>query len=68
MSHLHDQSAGARWMRFFLPTGIGARLFLLIATGLVPLSLLLGWIYYDRYQTRQTQALQTELAFVVRLH
>ena len=45
----------------FLPGGIRARLFLLIALVLLPMVLLLGWVYLERYQTRVEQALQTEL-------
>jgi PAS domain S-box-containing protein len=63
----------------FLPTGIRARLFLLIALVLLPLSLIMGWIYYERFEVRRSQALQTELevaqglaasftAFVVATH
>jgi PAS domain S-box-containing protein len=44
-----------------LPAGIRSRLFLLIALVLLPLSLLLGWIYHQRYQEGRAQVLQTEL-------
>jgi len=49
------------WLTRLLPGGIQARLYLLIALALLPLLILLGWITYQRYETRRDQALQTEL-------
>jgi signal transduction histidine kinase len=51
------EASVARW----LPPGIGARLLLLIALALLPMLLLLAWVYYQRYEVRRDQALQTEL-------
>jgi PAS domain S-box-containing protein len=48
-------------LAYLLPKGIRARLFLLIALVLLPLSLLLGWGYYQRFEVRRAQVLQTEL-------
>ncbi|MHB0937757.1 MAG: sensor histidine kinase [Armatimonadota bacterium] len=50
-----------RWLARLLPAGIGARLVLLTTLTLLPLLLLLGWVYYQRYETRRAQAQQTEL-------
>jgi PAS domain S-box-containing protein len=50
-----------RWQLRILPGGIGARLFLLISLGLLPLLLLLGWSYHRRYEARRALALQNEL-------
>src|SRR5690554_3554649 len=36
-----------------LPRGIRGRLFLLISAVLLPVMLLLGWINYQRYETRR---------------
>ncbi len=44
-----------------LPGGIQARLFLLIVLALLPVLVLLGWIYYQRYETHRNDAIQTEL-------
>ena len=49
-----------RWRVPFLPDGIRERLFLLITVVLLPSLLMLGWIYYQRYETRRDEALQTE--------
>lgn len=50
-------SKRARW----LPAAIGTRLYLLIALTLLPLLGLLAWVYYQRYETRRTNALETEI-------
>ena len=50
-----------RWPARRLPAGIGARLMLLAALALLPMLLLLGWVYTQRYATRRAQAQQTEL-------
>ncbi len=44
-----------------IPRAIRARLFALIALAIFPLLLLQGWIYFERYQVRRAQAMQTEL-------
>jgi signal transduction histidine kinase/ActR/RegA family two-component response regulator len=49
------------WMARLLPGGIRERLFLLIALALIPAIALQGWIYYQHYTTRRSQALQMEL-------
>ncbi len=49
-----------RW-QLILPGGIGARLFLLISLGLLPLLLLFGWSYHKHYEARRAQELQNEL-------
>jgi PAS domain S-box-containing protein len=49
------------WMVRLLPGGIRERLFLLIALALLPVLVLQGWIYYQNYTTRRSQALQMEL-------
>jgi PAS domain S-box-containing protein len=51
----------ARLVLPFLPKGIRARLFLLIALVLGPILLLLGWIYYQRYNNRKNFELQSQL-------
>lgn len=51
----------ARYLLPFLPKGIRARLFLLIALVLLPIILLLGWIYYQRYNNRRSYELQSQL-------
>ncbi len=56
----HSMPATGRCARF-LPRGIRERLFLLIALALLPVLLLQGWIYYQNYQERQSQALHIEL-------
>lgn len=43
-----------------LPAGVEARLSLLIALTIVSLLLVLGWAYYQRYQTERAQALKAE--------
>lgn len=43
------------------PGGIQARLIALIVLALLPLLLLLAWIFQQRYEVRRTMALQTEL-------
>ncbi len=44
-----------------LPGGIRARLLLLIALALLPMLLLLGWIYHQHYRNHRALALQAEL-------
>lgn len=44
-----------------MPGGIRARLFLLVSLLLLPLVLLLGWVYYQDYETRRSYTQQTEL-------
>jgi hypothetical protein len=44
-----------------LPAGIQARLYLLIALALLPVLLLLGWIYYQRYDSQRAHELQTQV-------
>jgi PAS domain S-box-containing protein len=44
-----------------LPDGIQERLFLLIALTLLPMLLLMAWIYHQDYQTSRAQALQSEM-------
>jgi signal transduction histidine kinase len=44
-----------------LPTGIQQRLYLLIGLALLPVLLLIGWIYYQRYDTRRAYELQTQV-------
>ncbi|NMB87588.1 MAG: PAS domain S-box protein, partial [Chloroflexi bacterium] len=44
-----------------MPRGIQARLFGLIALSMLPFLVLLGSIYFQRYQNRRDQALQTEV-------
>jgi signal transduction histidine kinase len=62
MRTLSAQSARrSTWGASLLPGGIRERLFLLIALALLPVLLLLGWIYYERYETRRAQAVRTEL-------
>lgn len=50
-----------------MPEGIRTRLFLLIALVLLPLILLLGWIYYQRHETMVQKELrsQVEMAEVI---
>jgi PAS domain S-box-containing protein len=48
------------WPAHLLPGGIRERLFLLIVLAAVPVLILQGWTYYNRYVTRRDQALQTE--------
>lgn len=49
------------WVARILPRQIKARLFLLVALMLLPLLLLMGWSYHQRYETRRLFSLQTEL-------
>ena len=49
------------WMARLLPGGIRARLFLLVSLLLLPLLLLLAWIYYQNYETQRSYTQQTEL-------
>ncbi|OGT96868.1 MAG: hypothetical protein A2X80_10735 [Geobacteraceae bacterium GWB2_52_12] len=49
------------WMARLLPRGIRARLFLLVSLLLLPLLLLLAWIYYQNYETQRSYTQQTEL-------
>ncbi|MEN6338247.1 MAG: PAS domain S-box protein [Phycisphaerales bacterium] len=48
-------------MKRLLPDGIRERLFLLIAMALMPLLLLQGWVYYQRFAMRRSEAMETEL-------
>ncbi len=50
-----------RWLPRSQSRGIQARLIALIVLTLLPLLLLLAWIFYQRYEVRRTMALQTEL-------
>ncbi len=56
-----SQSILPGWFIRALPAGIRARLFLLITLALLPLLLLLAWIFYQQYETLRAQALQTEI-------
>jgi len=56
MSHLRE-----RYLLPLLPKGIRARLFALIALVLIPIILLLTWIYYQRYNNRKNYELQSQL-------
>jgi PAS domain S-box-containing protein len=49
------------WIARILPGQIRARLFLLVALMLLPLILLMGWSYRQRYENRRDFAIQTEL-------
>lgn len=44
-----------------LPKKIRARLFMLIALTLLPMLILVGWMYFQQYETRREQTFRTEL-------
>jgi PAS domain S-box-containing protein len=50
-----------KWLARLLPGGIRERLFLLIAVAVLPLLILLLWVYEQRYESRRTQEVQTEV-------
>jgi PAS domain S-box-containing protein len=50
-----------KWLLRILPGGIRERLFLLIAVAVLPLLILLLWVYEQRYETRRIQEVQTEV-------
>ncbi|SNB44753.1 ATP-binding protein [Geobacter sp. DSM 9736] len=56
-----SDAVGTDRLRRLIPSGIRARLFLLIALVLLPLALLMTWVYHERYQTRRSLAFQTEV-------
>jgi PAS domain S-box-containing protein len=56
---LPDQQHG--WLERLMPGGIRTRLVGLIILAMLPLLLLLAWIFQQRYETRRSQALQTEV-------
>jgi HAMP domain-containing protein len=53
-------AGGRRGARSWLPSGVTARLVALIGLTLLPLLVLVGWQYQQRYEERYAQALQTE--------
>lgn len=60
-SGLSPLKSEAGWFGKLLPAGIRARLFLLIILVLLPQGLFLAWIYNERYETRRSEAMKTEL-------
>ena len=56
-----DQQNRLRLLAWVLPRGIRARLFLLIILTLLPITLLLGWSSWQRYEALRRTELLTEL-------